>query len=78
MHDINTNYYKVVHEERRRMATQFFYKQRIARLQRREKMSDGQGIHTQFRGGINWNVVQRLIRLILGITRRRVRSHEVE
>ncbi len=35
MHEINTDYCKVVIEDRRKMATEFFYKRHISQLQRK-------------------------------------------
>lgn len=72
MHEINTDYCKVVIEDRRRMATEFFYRRHVARLHHPEKSLKRQDRHTQLRIGVNVSAIRRLIRF----TSRRARTAE--
>lgn len=78
MHEINTDYCKVVIEDRRKMATEFFYKQYIARLQRKKNPADGQESQIQLRVGVNLGAIRRLLRSTLGIASRRAGLHAME
>jgi hypothetical protein len=71
MHGINTNYYKIVHEERRRMASNFFYGQHMARLQRQEQ-------HTPLRIRVSLIAIRYLGRCISKMVIRRAGSHAME
>jgi len=78
MHEINNNYYKVVIEDRRKMATEFFYKRHVARLRHKKKRADGQELQSQLHVGVNLSAIRRLMRSIFRIMGRSTRSHAVE
>ncbi|NJL56166.1 hypothetical protein HC928_14020 [bacterium] len=78
MHEINTDYCKVVIEDRRKMATEFFYKQRVARSQRKQKQADGQELQIQLRIGVNLSAIRRSMRSKFRIMRRSMGTHAAE
>jgi len=78
MHEINTDYYKVVIEDRRKMATEFFYKRHVSRLQRKQKQADGQELQIQLRISINLSEIRRLMRSKFTIMRRNTGTHAAE
>lgn len=78
MHEINTDYCKVVIEDRRKMATEFFYKRHVSRLQRNQKRADGQELRTQLRIGVNLRAIRRLICSVLFRKRRSMGTHAAE
>ena len=78
MHEINNNYYKVVIEDRRKMATEFFYKRHVARLQHRKKRADGQELQIQYYVGINLIAIRRLMRSKFRMMKRSTETHAAE